>query len=130
MTRSQSLLLSTLLLAFAVAPAFAEYSQVVEENITYRAAKGDYLCKISGMNGVDCSRLLKENPRNPDKVRVGDTFKVTRRTIIPEAVPDGIIINIPDRTLYLFRDGKLTAHYPVALGKRTWQTPMGAFTVN
>ncbi len=130
MIHLQSLLLSLLLLVFATTPALAAYRQVVEEDITYKAAKGDYLCKISGMNGVDCSRLLKENPKKNDKVKIGETFKITRRTIIPEAIPDGIIINIPDRTLYLFRDGKLTAHYPVALGKRTWQTPMGAFTVN
>lgn len=97
--------------------------------MTYKAVKGDYLCKISGMHGVDCSRFLKENPRDPDKVHVGDTFRVTRRTIIPGAIADGIIINIPDRTLYLFRDGKLAAYYPVGVGKRTWQTPLGEFTV-
>jgi L,D-transpeptidase ErfK/SrfK len=114
---------------FTAYPASAAYRQVVEEDITYKAVNGDYLCKISGMNGVDCSRLLKENPRDPDKVRVGDTFRVTRRTIIPEAIADGIIINIPDRTLYLFRDGRLAAHYPVGVGKRTWQTPPGEFTV-
>jgi hypothetical protein len=82
MTRSQTLLLSALLLAFTAYPANAAYRQVVEEDITYKAVNGDYLCKISGMNGVDCSRLLKENPRDPDKVRVGDTFRVSRRTII------------------------------------------------
>ena len=129
MTHLQSLLLLLLLLAIAAHPANAAYRQVVEEDFSYKAAKGDYICKISGMNGVDCSRFLKENPRNSDKVRIGDTFRITRRTIIPEAIPDGIIINIPDRTLYLIRDGKLAAHYPLALGKRTWQTPLGGFTV-
>jgi L,D-transpeptidase ErfK/SrfK len=129
MTHSQSLLLSLLLLAFTANPALASYRQVVEEDFTYKAVKGDYLCKISGMNGLDCSRLLKENPRDPDKVRVGETFRITRRTIVPEAIKDGIVINIPDRTLYLFRDGRLVAHYPLGIGKRTWQTPLGAFTV-
>jgi L,D-transpeptidase ErfK/SrfK len=126
----QSLLLSLLVVVFAATPAFAVYRQVVEEDITYKAVKGDYLCKISGMNGIDCSRFLKENPKKNDKVKIGETFRITRRTIIPDALEDGIMINIPDRTLYLFRDGKLAAHYPVALGKRTWQTPLGAFTVN
>ncbi len=126
-----TLWLSVLFLFSAALPAAAEYHQVIEEDYTYKAVKGDYVCRIAGSNGVDCDRFLKENPlKSADRISVGDVFKVKRRTVVPEVTQDGIIINIPDRTLYLFREGKLLAHYPVGVGKKKdWRTPLGEFTV-
>jgi hypothetical protein len=48
---------------------------------------------------------------------------------------NGIVINIPDRTLYYFKQGKLTHSLPVALGvpaksdKYDWKTPTGKFRI-
>jgi hypothetical protein len=48
---------------------------------------------------------------------------------------NGIIVNIPDRTMYLFRQGKVAVSLPVALGvaakseKYDWQTPTGKFKI-
>jgi len=48
---------------------------------------------------------------------------------------EGIVVNIPDRTLYYFQQGKLVRSLPVALGTATnnekylWQTPTGKFKI-
>lgn len=48
---------------------------------------------------------------------------------------NGIVVNIPDRTLYYFRQGKLAISLPVALGvavkteKYDWKTPTGKFKI-
>lgn len=107
----------------------AAYREVIEEDLTYTAVKGDYLEKIAGINGVALKGLLKQNPQEKKYIYPGDVFRVTRRTIVPEKTSDGIIVNVPDRTLYLFTEGKLVAHYPVALGMPTWRTPLGEFSV-
>jgi L,D-transpeptidase ErfK/SrfK len=105
------------------------YQDVVTEKLAYTAVKGDTLLGIAGMFGVDLRYLKAENGLKSDRIHPGDTFRVTRRTIAPSEVFDGILINIPDLTLYLFRDGSLAAHYPVGLGKPDWQTPSGTFRV-
>lgn len=42
---------------------------------------------------------------------------------------DGILINVPQRMLFFFRQGKLAGAYPVAVGMRGWPTPRGPFEV-
>jgi L,D-transpeptidase ErfK/SrfK len=50
---------------------------------------------------------------------------------VPKAIPDGIVVNIPDRMLYFFREGKLAKAFPVGLGlpAKEWQTPIGPFVI-
>jgi L,D-transpeptidase ErfK/SrfK len=40
-----------------------------------------------------------------------------------------IVINLPQRMLFRIVDGRVDAHYPVAVGRTTWKTPRGPFTV-
>jgi len=105
------------------------YQDVITDELSYTAVKGDTLLGIAGMFGVDLSYLKAQNGLKGNMVHPGDSFRVTRLTIAPAEVYDGILINIPDLTLYLFRDGSLAAHYPVGLGKPDWQTPRGTFRV-
>jgi L,D-transpeptidase ErfK/SrfK len=115
------------------ATANAVYREVLEEHVTYEAVKGDYIEKIAGITGVEVKYLLEQNPEYKRKkfLHPGDRFSVVRRTIVPDKVRDGTLINIPDRTLYQFKAGNLVAHYPVGVGMRNriWQTPVGEFVV-
>jgi len=94
---------------------------------TYTA---DSLASISSRFGVLEKVLARDNGlRPPYRLKTGDRLKVDNRHLIPEALPEGIVINIPQRMLFLFRDAKLAASYPVALGRHDWQTPTGSFFV-
>ena len=42
---------------------------------------------------------------------------------------DGIVINIPQRTLFFLDDGVAIAQYPVGLGLASWPTFTGPFTI-
>ena len=44
-------------------------------------------------------------------------------------MPDGILINLPQRMLFRRVNGELQAAYPVGLGRPDWPTRMGEFTV-
>jgi hypothetical protein len=56
------------------------------------------------------------------------TILVTQIAAI--ALPkDCIIINIPSRTLDLYKGGKLINTYPVGVGRSQFQTPVGEFSV-
>ncbi|MGF1478651.1 MAG: L,D-transpeptidase [Cyanophyceae cyanobacterium] len=40
-----------------------------------------------------------------------------------------LVIRLSDRRVYLYSDEELTASYPIAVGKRGWETPTGVFAV-
>lgn len=48
--------------------------------------------------------------------------------VLPEARPQGIVVNIPEMRLYHFHNGVLTT-YPVGLGRDDWRTPEGSFKI-
>lgn len=43
--------------------------------------------------------------------------------------PTGIVVNLPARTLYWYREGKLEKAFPVGIGKYSSQTPLGSYRV-
>jgi L,D-transpeptidase ErfK/SrfK len=40
-----------------------------------------------------------------------------------------LVVDLSDRRVYLYQSQKLVAGYPVAVGKKDWQTPVGQFKV-
>ena len=113
---------------FAQRAAFA--AELIQKTIEYKTSPGDYGGIISGKLGVDWSTIAKENGLNPDApLAKGRLLKVSFARIVPETMDNGIIINIPDRTLYRFEGGRLKDYYFIAAGKPTWQTPLGPFVI-
>jgi L,D-transpeptidase ErfK/SrfK len=49
--------------------------------------------------------------------------------LAPHAIADGIVINVPQRMLFLMQDGHVVARYPIAVGLRSWPTFLGTFTI-
>jgi L,D-transpeptidase ErfK/SrfK len=103
---------------------------IIEKDITYTVVRGDYGGVIEGKLGVGWADIAAANSINPRAPLVrGQALKVRFRRIIPVRVENGIVINIPDRTLYRFYEGKLKDYYFISAGKPTWQTPLGEFTI-
>ena len=44
-------------------------------------------------------------------------------------IDDGIVVNVPQRMLFVLSSGNLIVAYPVAVGRPGWRTPRGDFTV-
>ncbi|MEA5535055.1 L,D-transpeptidase [Crocosphaera sp. XPORK-15E] len=40
-----------------------------------------------------------------------------------------LVLNLKERRVYAYQDDKVLASYPVAIGKKGWETPKGNFTV-
>lgn len=112
--------------AMAEPPSFPVTGGVFE----YTVQPGDYLIKIGARFGVAAAVLSRDNGLKYDALLMpGQKLTVDNRHIVPEARDDGLLINLPQRMLYYFRDWELVAAYPVGLGKPTWPTPMGEFSV-
>ena len=103
----------------------------------YTVTNGDTLRLIAAKLGVSRTQLAAMNGLTPkDKLRPGQQLRYNNRRIIPEHhIRDGLVINVPDRTLYLFERGELAFSTAVALGTPTkteqfvWQTPIGKFKI-
>ncbi|MEW6586628.1 MAG: L,D-transpeptidase family protein [Nitrospirota bacterium] len=102
----------------------------------YHVVEGDTLERIGAKLGMNWKDLVKENNIDPEKyLKIGQAIRANTRKIIPRMIDEGIIINIPDRMLYFFQEGRLKNAFPVGLGMPSWRgmtiwrTPEGKFTV-
>jgi len=106
-------------------------------NGTYTVVKGETISLIAAKLGISRSHLAAMNGLNPKAIlQIGQLLRYNNRRIIPEhRMKDGIVINIPDRMLYLFQHGRMAFSTAVALGTPTktdqfiWQTPTGKFKI-
>ncbi|HSF29301.1 MAG TPA: L,D-transpeptidase family protein [Candidatus Tectomicrobia bacterium] len=96
----------------------------------YTVQPGDSLTRIGARFGVAAGVLSRENGLQPlSRLKIGQELRVDNRHIVPPGVQDGIIINLPQRLLFYFVQGKLVSYYPVGLGRPDWPTRTGAFTI-
>jgi len=135
MKKSISLLLAVFLTwvgtGFARAETTIEFSHmVVGERFEYMIQHGDFLISLAARFGESAMAIAQSNRIDYNGlIFPGQWLEIDNRHIVPETLGNGILINLPQRMLFFFRDGNLTGAYPVGLGKPTWPTPTGQFSV-
>lgn len=120
----------------AQSPAEPDSDRIVGSKGVYTVVKADTIRLVAAKLGVTHRHLRSMNGLGARSVlKIGQQLVYNNRKIIPQQVKNGIIINIPDRTLYYFQQGALVTSLPVALGsvtkneKYVWQTPVGKFRI-
>lgn len=105
----------------------------------YTAPRRESLRLVAGKLGVNVRTLATINGLSSKAVLApGDEIRYNNLKIIPKRISNGVVINIPDKTLYYFKKGSLAKSIPIAAGKPTrkkedrslpWQTPTGKFKI-
>jgi L,D-transpeptidase ErfK/SrfK len=98
----------------------------------YVVRRGDTLTAVSARFGVGNDVIATGTGLEPGKALVAGTLlAIDNRHIVPVASDArlAILINIPQRMLFLRRERALAKSYPVAVGKSDWPTPTGPFQV-
>lgn len=116
-------------------------NSLIGGEVEYTVGRGDIIELVAARVAMDWWRIVKLNGLDINKHLVrGAVLKANNRKIVPSG-PDissaarYILINIPERMLYYFKDGLLKTALPVALGvakkgeETKWQTPTGNFKV-
>jgi hypothetical protein len=49
--------------------------------------------------------------------------------LVPHALSDGLVLNVPQRMIFVMQAGQAIASYPVGLGRPSWPTFVGPFTI-
>ena len=116
----------------APGPAPAAFHSVVGEPAVYRAKRADTLLSIARRHGWDAATLARLNDLKETKAAPeGRDLELPSVYMVPPVPPseDAVVLNIPERAVYVFRDGRLNARFPVAIGKASWKTPTGRFKI-
>ena len=124
------LLLSLLL------PGLSYAGMFIGNDMVYTVKKGDTLELVGARTGVYWWKIAKDNNIDTKKhLQPGQELNINTRKIVPTMVENGIIINIPERTLYYFKGSQLIRSFPVGMGllssktSTSWKTPIGKFKV-
>lgn len=127
-------ILASIGLAAAASEAPALSRAVAGGDSEYTVQPGDFLIAIGARFGVAAKILARDNQlRYEGIIRPGQRLHIHNPHIVPYVEPgtldNGILINLPQRMLFHFSQGRLDAAYPVGLGKPTWPTPEGTFKI-
>ncbi len=130
--RSKALIV---ILSILIAPRASRAAALIGGDTVHVVREDDTLARIGGLLGADWPTIARDNGLDWRKpIRPGQRILVRARRIAPRHAGDGIVINIPETMLYLFR-GKEVSAFPVGLGMprcdptACWRTPVGTFTV-
>lgn len=104
---------------------------MIGTDTSYTVQRGQNLANIARKSGVGLEHLTFANQL---PVQLTATKKqhlrVPLRRILPrERVDNGLVINLPERGGYVFKDGQFAGFFPIAIGTLNRKTPMGHFKV-
>jgi L,D-transpeptidase ErfK/SrfK len=129
------LALASVLLSFVGVLALARTPEAVAGRLiggetVHEVERGDSLARIGARFGVEPWLLAQSNGLSLKAgLTTGQSMKINNLHIVPLLLEDGLLINIPQRLLFVCRSGGAVAWYPVGLGRPDWPTPAGRFEV-
>src|ERR1700730_14800334 len=103
---------------------------MVGSEFRYTVKASDSLVSIGARKGIASGTLAAMNglkPKTP--LKPGQVLDIDNRHIVPSALPDGILINLPQRKLWFLNDDMVAGNYPIGPGKAVFATPIGSFSV-
>jgi L,D-transpeptidase ErfK/SrfK len=104
--------------------------RIVGTESEYVVRQGETLASIGSRFGIDPAALARMNSLGSNvRLKPAHVLRVDSRHVVPEVLEEGLVINVPQRMLFLFNEGALVASYPVGLGRPDWPTPTGLFSV-
>jgi L,D-transpeptidase ErfK/SrfK len=103
--------------------------QVAGGAFQYTVQAKDSLVSLAARFGVDSRVISETNALKTSRLRPGQILKIDNRHIVPDGDGVQIVVNIPQRQLFYFKNGFLSQHFPIAAGKKGWFTPTGAFEI-
>ena len=103
---------------------------VVGKAFDYTPTQPQEVHLISARLGEDSKLIAKANHINRfATIGTDRSIHIDNEHIAPSDITNGILINLPQRMLFYYKDGKLDSSYPIAVGKPDWETPTGSFAI-
>lgn len=117
-------------LPYALRNAQCVSGTIVGKQFDYAPEDKEDVHLISAKLGIDSALIAKANHVSRfSTIDPGRSLHIDNQHIAPCDITKGILINLPQRMLFYYKDNKLEASYPVAVGKPEWETPIDSFAV-
>src|SRR5919106_2419361 len=103
----------------------------IRETTSYRATHEDTLLDVARRFNLGYVEIVAANP-GTDPWIPGEGTNVVLPTVhlLPDAAPEGIVINLADMRLYYFADPNSPPRsYPIGIGRDGLTTPLGSTTI-
>ena len=95
---------------------------------THVVERGDTLQALAARAGIDVTTLIAANGLTNHVLIPGQRLIIDNRHIVPaDRGAAAIVVNLPQRMLFFLDEGVVAL--PVAVGRRTWPTPLSEFAV-
>jgi L,D-transpeptidase ErfK/SrfK len=105
-------------------PRQEELVRTVETHI---ARKEDTLLDLAVAHDLGYLEIVAANRGvDPWLPAPGTEVVLPKAKLLPAGPRDGIVINLPERRLYVFKRGFLVSDYPVGIGRDNLETPVGS----
>lgn len=98
---------------------------IVGTRTEYQVGPDDTEDSIAAKFGEPELTISLDNGEDPGP---GDTIDIDNRHVAP-TIGDGVVINVPQRMVFLMRDGNVAGAWPATVGRPDWPTPLGSFYI-
>lgn len=128
----------TLILCTAIICLFFSFASAQTENlpavlgepIEYTAEKPENLFSIARKFGLAIDHIMMANGISATAIKKGQKIIIPTYWIPPMEMEDGLVLNLPERAVYLYKNNKVIKVYPIAIGAiGRWQTPTGNYRI-
>jgi L,D-transpeptidase ErfK/SrfK len=99
--------------------------EVSGERFAYQVNERDTSDSIASRFGEPALTLFPDG----SEPKPGDTIIIDNRHVAAGAPTEGIVINVPQRMLFVFHDGHLAGAWPITVGRPDWRTPLGSYRI-
>jgi L,D-transpeptidase ErfK/SrfK len=122
------------LLAWFMLPLLAtsgdSHALITGNRIEHVVQRDETLSSLGARFGIEPRVLARLNDIASDTpLRAGQPLVIDTRHIVPASAGEDLLINIPQRMLFVFSEDPAVSGYPVAVGRATWPTFTGPFVV-
>ena len=100
-------------------------SDLAGERRTVRTSTDDTLVDIARDQGIGYIELMAANPGVDPWLPGEREISLPTERVLPNAPREGVVVNLPEQRLYLFRSGEEVRSYPVGIGREGMKTPIG-----
>ncbi len=124
---SRMCLTAALLLATSCGPALAGPTRLVGNIGVHFVGDRETLLDIARENELGILEVMAANPGvDPWIPERGSLILLPQRRILPDAPQRGLVINLAERRLYFFGEGRQEpASWPIGIGRHSFTTPLG-----
>ena len=103
------------------------YQEIFNHHEEYQLKKGEQLPSLAQRRALRLQVITRQNKiKNP---KPGTTVNLSYSFILPHELTDGLVVNLAELTVYYFQNGVFINRYPLAAGRRDWETPTGTYKI-